>query len=166
MLPKQVNCAMSNVELLHMVMHVHSVCVGLCLIAMGAANVACVRHMWRARRLQWSKRRFRLVATHYAMLNIQVRASDLPDLQHRSCTSCGKGTWSEICSYITSILLPSTSHRLLEWQRAEIDRIVDSQMLNATFWLAPNARLLQTQCAWCDMHTTPHRVFLAVIRHG
>jgi hypothetical protein len=35
--------------------------------------------------------------------------------------------------------------------------ILHSQMLNATFWLAPNARLLQTKCAWCEMHTTPHR---------
>ena len=35
--------------------------------------------------------------------------------------------------------------------------ILHSQMVNATFWLAPNARLLQTQCAWCDMHTMPHK---------
>ena len=57
--------------------------VGLCLIAMSAANVVCIRHMWRARKLQWSKRRFRLVAIHYAMLNIQVRALDAPDCPYQ-----------------------------------------------------------------------------------
>jgi hypothetical protein len=45
--------------------------------------------------------------------------------------------------------------------------ILHSQMLNATFWLVPNARLLQTACAWCDMHATPHiQGVVGVIRHG
>jgi hypothetical protein len=86
------------------------VCVGLCLFAMSAANVACVRHMWRARKLQWSKRRFRLVAIHYAMLNIQVCALDVPDCQNRSSTSCGKIVLSGFCSYVTVTLLPAVPH--------------------------------------------------------
>jgi hypothetical protein len=83
------------VQLPHAVTGVHSVCVGLCLLAMSAANVACIRHMWRARKLQWSKRRFRLVAIHYAMLNIQVCAPGLPDLQNRCCASYRRsfGVW-------------------------------------------------------------------------
>ena len=52
--------------------------------------------MWRARKLQWSKRRFRLVAIHYAMLNIQVRAHGLPDVQNRCCASRRKSDWSRL----------------------------------------------------------------------
>ena len=106
-------------------MHVRAVCIGLCLLAMGAANVACIRHMWRARKLQWSKRRFRLVAIHYAMLNIQVRAHGLPDLQNRCCASRRKSDWSRLqldCNSNTLTLLPLDFGWALDWRRAKHDR--------------------------------------------
>ena len=128
---------------------------GLCLIAMSAANVVCIRHMWRARKLQWSRRRFRLVAIHYAMLNIQVRALDASDCPYQVLHILRQ----RVCLLLRSnhVVARCTSHELLTGGQFNMTAILHSQMLNATFWLAPNARLLQTQCAWCDMHTVSRR---------
>jgi hypothetical protein len=112
-------------------------------VAMSAANVVCVRHMWRARRLQWSKRRTRLVVVHYAMLNLQVHSNDISMcmMLDARCTS-SRRKLRVICELLILTLICA-----YELQCA----ISLVQMVNAAAWLAPNVRVLQTQCAWCGM---------------
>ena len=90
---------------------------------MTAANVVCVRHMWRARRLQWSKRRTRLIVVHYVMLNLQVPLIDIPAVHGAQCT-CSSRRLGVVCALL--IFTPTCAYHS---------------------WLGPTDALLRLVCA-------------------
>ena len=119
-------------------------------MAMTAANAVCIRHMWRARRLQWSKRRTRLVVVHYAMLNLQVPSIAILGVHDARCT-CSSIRFRVICTPLS--FTPLVYDSCDQVPNTHFSSLL-VQMVNAAAWLAPNIRVLQTRCAWCGAR--PH----------